>query len=112
MPTIAIFLSVSPGNVMTPLWKEFAQSTDNLQAAIQEGEEAQVKSRIHYQNKFSHWICSLNVMVCILFGQNSVVITDMQTLFVVYSCLVEWVRWKRVGKFVCFLQPRLHSLLE
>jgi NAD(P)-dependent dehydrogenase (short-subunit alcohol dehydrogenase family) len=37
---------VSPGNVMTPLWREFAQSSDNPEAAIKEGEEAQLLGRM------------------------------------------------------------------
>ncbi|XP_062504266.1 17-beta-hydroxysteroid dehydrogenase 14-like [Corticium candelabrum] len=38
--------SVSPGNVMTPLWNEFAQSADDVQAAIKEGEDAQLLGRM------------------------------------------------------------------
>lgn len=34
--------SISPGNVMTPLWEELAGQTENSSATIKEGENAQV----------------------------------------------------------------------
>lgn len=38
----AICYSISPGNVMTPLWEELAGQTPDAAAAIKMGENAQV----------------------------------------------------------------------
>lgn len=37
--------SISPGNVMTPLWEELAAQTPNAAAAVRAGENSQVKIR-------------------------------------------------------------------
>lgn len=44
--------SISPGNVMTPLWEELAGQTPDAAAAIQMGENTQVRSHRKTQKTF------------------------------------------------------------